>query len=528
VIKKVPGSPEQEAIWEAMQPRNKYHMVVNARAGTGKTFSMVQGILRLPKTLRIAFVAFNKHIANEAQQKLNAAGCSNVTCCTYHSLGYRMVRGKFPTVRISETKNDDIMEGLPVPSGLYPNDWHSVVGTAGKLAGLAKNYLLSPDDVNFQDCLEDLADHHSIDLNGVGRWALEFVPRLLEESKRRASYLIDYDDMIWLPAVLNLSPLTEYDYLIVDEAQDTNRAQQELALRCCPQGRIIIVGDRFQAIYGFRGADVSAMSSMKERLAQTPRGVSEFPLTITRRCPKSHVRLAQGIVKDIRPMDDAPEGEVLMMEYSQAVTEMLPGDMVLCRTGKPLIPTAYALISRGIRPIIRGREIGKGLLDLLSKLEKKAFDLPQISYRLLEYQRKEESRLSALGTRASSRLMALQDRCECLFELIQQSSSISEVRNRIETLFSDVEGGDVSQNSVVLGTVHRTKGLEASRVFVLSPELLPHPLARLPWEQEQERNLAYVAATRCKYTKSSPGTLIFCGALPGIYGKEATLSKSAN
>jgi hypothetical protein len=54
---------------------------------------------------------------------------------------------------------------------------------------------------------------------------------------------------------------------------------------------------------------------------------------------------------------------------------------------------------------------------------------------------------------------------------------------------------------------------------VLTPSLLPHPMAQKPWEQEQERNLAWVAATRAKFDnkKGEPGSLIFCGALPPIY-----------
>jgi superfamily I DNA/RNA helicase len=44
--------------------------------------------------------------------------------------------------------------------------------------------------------------------------------------------------------------------------------------------------------------------------------------------------------------------------------------------------------------------------------------------------------------------------------------------------------------------VHRAKGLEAKNVFILKPELLPHPMAKQPWQQEQERNIKYVAFTR--------------------------------
>jgi DNA helicase-2/ATP-dependent DNA helicase PcrA len=57
-------------------------------------------------------------------------------------------------------------------------------------------------------------------------------------------------------------------------------------------------------------------------------------------------------------------------------------------------------------------------------------------------------------------------------------------------IFSDDQVG------VVFSSVHRAKGLEAKRVYILSPELMPHKMATKPWELEQERNIEYVAITR--------------------------------
>ena len=515
-IVKVPGSPEQEAIWASML-NDTSHVVVNALAGTGKTFSMVQAILRLPKTTKIAFVAFNKHIATEAQGKLRASGCSNVLCCTYHSLGYRILRQSFPNAQVSDSKLDDIMETMSPPFSISPWDWRQISNLVGKLVGLAKNYLLDPYAVNFQEQMEEIADHHAIDLNGVGRNALEYVPRVMEECKRRASYVIDYDDMIWLPLVMNLPVGETFDIFIIDEMQDTNKAQQELAVRACGKGRIIGVGDRFQAIYGFRGADVTAIPSMISRLSGMERGVKEFPLTVTRRCSKSHVQLAQALVPEIRAMEDAPEGVIIVSSPSQAIAMMVPGDMVLCRVNKELIPAAYQLIARGIKPVIRGRDIGKGLLELISRFEKRAFSLPEMVVALNEYRFHEEDHLAPLGNKAAGRLGALHDKCDCLSEMMHMASSIADLKTRIESLFSDFEADGQPRNAVIMGTVHRTKGLEAERVFVLAPELIPHPMARQTWEQVQERNLAYVAVTRSKYTKDAPGTIVFCGVVPPIY-----------
>ena len=51
-----------------------------------------------------------------------------------------------------------------------------------------------------------------------------------------------------------------------------------------------------------------------------------------------------------------------------------------------------------------------------------------------------------------------------------------------------------------LATVHKAKGLEAPRVFILEPNLMPSPWAKKAWQIEQEGNLQYVAVTRALET----------------------------
>ena len=62
----------------------------------------------------------------------------------------------------------------------------------------------------------------------------------------------------------------------------------------------------------------------------------------------------------------------------------------------------------------------------------------------------------------------------------------------IDTIFTDDLKG------IVLSTIHKAKGLEANRVFIIRPDLLPLPQCRKGWEFIQEKNLEYVAITRAK------------------------------
>ncbi len=519
-IVKMPGSREQELIWEMgmkMSPKAP-HIVVKAYAGTGKTFTMIQLLLRLPG-VKAAFIAFNKHIAVEAQGKLRASGCNNVTCSTYHSLGLRSIKAAYPKVEIKQHKLDDICESIEKPYDITQQDWRSMMSLVKKLCGFSKNYLLNPEDPDFFERLETIADHHGVDLNGVGKAAIVFVPQALRKDLQQVSTVIDFDDMIWAPVIQNLTPPVTYDLLIVDEFQDSNRCQQDLALQCCPSGRVIIVGDPFQSMYAFRGADITAMPNMTERLGATKRGVVTLPLTVTRRCPKKHVKLVQSIVPDFKALDDAPEGEIFSTTEEIVLPHMKVGDMILCRVNAPLVKMAYALIRKGIKAIIRGRDIGEGLTSLIAKLEKTASTLPDLVTALADYRKEEMARLIPLGDKAAGRLSALADKCDCLLEMVSGVKSIADLKVSVENLFKDFEADGRPAEAVILGTVHRTKGLEAERIFILSPELIPHPAAKQEWEHAQEANLAYVAGTRCKFDlkKNAPGTLVFLGPVPSIY-----------
>ncbi len=82
---------------------------------------------------------------------------------------------------------------------------------------------------------------------------------------------------------------------------------------------------------------------------------------------------------------------------------------------------------------------------------------------------------------------------EVCFEAFEDVKTINDFCREIEALFSD------SRSSVILSTVHRAKGLENHRVFILEPDKLPLRWAnQQAWELKQEHNLKYVSLTRAK------------------------------
>jgi superfamily I DNA/RNA helicase len=93
-----------------------------------------------------------------------------------------------------------------------------------------------------------------------------------------------------------------------------------------------------------------------------------------------------------------------------------------------------------------------------------------------------------------AKIAAIQDKVDCINILAAGLTTIKELTDAIEAIFSD------SVQGTTLATVHKAKGLEAPRVFILNPDSMPSRWARQEWQLEQERNLQYVAVTRALET----------------------------
>jgi DNA helicase-2/ATP-dependent DNA helicase PcrA len=307
------------------------------------------------------------------------------------------------------------------------------------------------------------------------------VMKIINACKKDTSR-IDFDDMIWLPNVLGLK-LRQFDMVFIDEAQDLNKAQIELALASVrPGGRIISVGDEHQAIYGFRGADSNAIQNIVDRM-----GSKRLPLSVTYRCAKSIVEMAQTIVPELQAAPGAEQGLVEEMSINQLENKVRPGDFVLSRVNAPLIKWCLALLKAKIPANIQGRDLGKSLTAMIKKSGAK--DVDAFLSWLTEWETMEVERLCK-AKRDSS---VICDKADCLRTLSEGTRSLAEMKENIDDLFHD---GD-DHNRVILSSTHKAKGLERDRVFMLRDT---YRNGRKPDKGggQEEDNLAYVAITRAK------------------------------
>lgn len=474
-------SEQQEAVFAAVV-EGTGHLVVQARAGTGKTTTIVEAVIRLLAArpeLRVAVCAFNARIRDELTRRFERADlASSVAVRTLHQLGFALCRYAWPRIQKDDAKSRSL--AMVAAREVLGRTDRSTVAAVRQLASLAKNTLAATTD----DLLAIVRQHGLIvegderaptpdELVAAATHAMEAA---LGDTSRW-----DFDDQLWLPVRWGVPARDVYDVVIVDEVQDMNRAQLWHAQRVLvPGGRMVLVGDDRQALYSWRGADERGMARMTEEL-----GAPTLPLSITYRCPKAVVREAARIVPDFRADAGNPEGVVRTAGRAELEREARLGDVILSRTVAPLAGVCLGFIRRNVRACIAGRDYSAPLRDLVTR--SKAQALADLSTWLKAHQAEQYPKLIEQGD--EDRAEELADRVATLLELANDADSVEHVTRRLETLFVE----DPAVGQVVCSTVHRAKGLEWDRVWLLADTFRTGPKAG-----REEQNIKYVAITRAK------------------------------
>lgn len=494
-------SPQQQQIilWAV---REEGSAVLEAKAGSGKTTTLVELCRYL--TGSVVFTAFNKKIADEIGYKLQTAGISHVKSGTFHSLGFGAWRKAAPGVKVEAKKSEMIMEDLGVALPL--RSFISNLVSLGKQHGIGifeRDHVSEIEDVSKW---RHLVDHYDLEERLINDFvddptplvnrAIDFAILVLLESIERNEELIDFDDMMYAPLFHDVA-FPQFDWVLIDEAQDTNPLRREMAKAMLKDsGRLVAVGDPRQAIYGFTGADHDALDLIKSEF-----GAKTLPLSVSYRCARRVIAEAQKIVPDIEHAVDAEEGSVTTIS-DEMFEKITPdrSDAILCRINRPLVSLCLSYIRRKIPAHIEGRDIGMQLISLVRKW-KSIHTVAELRIRLEDYLKEETERLVAKGQ--EGRVIALQDKIDSIFAVMEgmhDDDSKEEVASTINAIFQDTEGKPV--RSITLSTIHKSKGREWNRVFIYGRnKWMPLRFGgreSAEWEQGQEQNLIYVAITRAK------------------------------
>jgi DNA helicase II / ATP-dependent DNA helicase PcrA len=479
----------QQAVLDALTT-GQGNILVEATAGSGKT-TLLEMCAKEIKGEGL-FLAFNKHIAEELGPRV-----APMTCKTLHSLGNSAVYKALGKTSIDNFKTSKIARRF----GGNLNQFGRLKDASerDKYQWFAK--LLDFSRLTLWDGsangIADMIDAYALQIPNGALRRLDVVATILQQALQSGlddaaeSKVIDFTDMIWLPIVMDLRIYT-FDWVFVDEAQDLNACQLALLQKAGHEDtRFLFVGDRDQSMYGFAGANTNSLDIITETM-----GATRYPLSICYRCPRKIVELAQQFSETIEPSPTAKEGTVIDTSVDKVPGLVQQGDFILSRKTAPLVELCLTLIARGKKATVKGRNISAQLTSIVEAVSEMAeFEWAEFPNFLSRYHRHKVSKLTSEEDE-EKRLM-VDDQCAAVKVCYESfaAESVDELIDQIDAIFT-TEG-----SAITLCTVHRAKGLEGDRVFILNPDEMP-----LTWkgqtadQLQQERNVAFVAFTRAKDT----------------------------
>lgn len=499
-MNKTNWTPEQLAIIDAVA-EFRQNIIVNAVAGSGKTSVLVESAKQwsaeFPGLTGFA-CAFNKDIAKTLQARLP----KTFVASTLHSHGFKALKKKMGSkLKVGKFKFYDCADSILGKGWDEDEELAGLKPDIRRGVSLLKTLPLSRDQISDRDSLKsdlsELLSHQGIYFEKESQldWTLEICVDILEESVQTTETLgaIDFDDMLF-EAILRDANFDQHALVMLDECQDVSLLQMKIVEKTIMSGgRLLSVGDRNQAIYGWRGADSSSFAKISRDFE-----CLEMPMTFSFRCPKLVVEEATLIVPEIRAPESAQDGlveelgEKAFIAFCKSEAFTPANSALICRNRKPLISMAFRLRRSNIKSVVLGSDLGAILCGMILKWR---------ANNALEIERKAALWRDAEMQKAREKknyeaLQSIEDRAECLIAICQNvDSSLNrkEIMKEIRDLFADeVKSPDI----LTLSTVHKAKGLEWQTVFFYLPELIPNKYAKKDWQLEQESNIRYVGVTR--------------------------------
>ena len=538
---------QQEAVMFPDTP-----LLILAGAGSGKTKVLTHRVAYFIKngikSENILLLTFTNKASEEMLKRVNVllstqhlAPSTKPAGGTYHSFGARILRKFFQKANLDQNftifDTDDQADTLKqVFSNLGIDPKTTKITSVLAAISSAKNEL-----VGAQDYINYARGHFQ---ETAARCYLEYQQLL------RKYHALDFDDLL-IKAVdlLNdreiLAKLNSvYTHILVDEYQDTNKAQYQITKKLVQKDKhLTCVGDFSQAIYSWRGADYKNMLMLK----------SDFPDLTTINLEQNYrstqiiLDAANNIVRKnknhpvLNLWTDRSKGSKINLfeaenEWKEAeyITENIStysDAAVLYRTNAQSRVIEETFLQKNIPYILvggirfyerkeikdvlcylrllihpedevsrkRAEKIGKTRLKNLQfsvlstqYTEMKTIELIDQVLKITEYLNMYDPENEEDATRLEN--------IKELFSVANQHPNLNEFLEKIAMTEKESKKTHPSQKGyVTLMTMHAAKGLEFKHVFIVGLEegLFPHSRTLLdPTEMEEERRLAYVGITR--------------------------------
>lgn len=240
-------------------------LLILAGAGSGKTrvltykmaYLLEEGFVKPWEILAITFTNKAAKEMKERVENLIGSNGNDIWLGTFHSVCVRILKRDIE--RIGYTRNFNIFDEL---------DKEKVIKEVIKKLNIDdKKYPVSLIKYEISQAKDKMVDYEKYSVQATGDFRKEQIAKIYEMYQKtlKQNDAIDFDDILMLTVKLfleNPDRLSYYQnkfkYILVDEYQDTNKVQFLLiSLLASLHGKICVVGDESQSIYGFRGADIS-------------------------------------------------------------------------------------------------------------------------------------------------------------------------------------------------------------------------------------------------------------------------------
>ncbi len=517
-------------------------LLIVAGAGSGKTKVLTAKIINLLEKKvppeNILAITFTNKAANEMKKRVGKV--LNLQVSTFHSFGAKLLRSEAPslkrTAHFTIFDDEDSLSLIKkiIKSLNLDKEKYKPAGIRYQISKIKSE--LKKEAVN-DDVLQEIFKEYE---------------RLLVKNNA-----FDFDDLIEKPVKIfldNPKILAKYQnrfqYVLVDEFQDTNTAQYQLVKLLCQKHRnLSVVGDDAQSIYGWRHADFRNFLNFEKDWPET----KVVLLEENYRSSGNIVQSANQVIKNnavqkqknLWTMREAGESiKVAAAEteedeadwVAEEIHRLLAGGnnieeiAVLYRTNAQSRAVEQALLANNLPYKIFGGVRfyeRKEIKDIMAGLRLSSNPQDEISRERLEknFSKKKSAYLVENLPRLARELTVVQlinyvinntgyldylennfknaeERAENIQELIKTAKSVNNLEVFLEKA-SLVQGLDTENGGagVNLMTIHLAKGLEFDNVFVSGccEGVLPHQKSYFSQESlEEERRLMYVAMTRAR------------------------------
>lgn len=532
-------------------------LLILAGAGSGKTRALTYRAAYLIQERgvdpnSILLLTFTNKAAEEMQHRLkHLVGVKLPFAGTFHSFCAKLLRthghhlGLSPNYLIYDTTDQlalikQIIKEQNLPKEFRPR---SILGHISN----AKNELLTPKA--YQNLAQGYYQEHVATLYRV------YQDRLFGNDA------LDFDDLLVKTVQLLVkSPQvaqklqTQFEHVLIDEYQDTNKAQYQIAKIIAAQHHnLTAVGDASQSIYRWRGADYRNLDYLKTdfpdlttiKLEQNYRSTQPILDAAYSVISKNHTHpilslwtnQTEGDPLILHQADDEYQEARYVINSYQQVSGDKTSTAVLYRTNAQSRAFEEACIRAGIPYLLVGgvkfydrKEIKDVLaylrllinptdevsLNRAEKLGKRRFQSFLAKTKNIDVQNTTTTELFEIVLASTNYMDKLDPHNESDLERIENIKELKSVATQFDHLVDFLENvslvetatmakksalADSTENPLVLMTMHASKGLEFDQVFVVGLEegVFPHSRTLLdPQELEEERRLCYVALTRAR------------------------------